>query len=104
MPEAVSGWQIRTSGLSLLLLPGPLNISLCENTLFDTDLIVYEGLRHQTVSAMVMDQTAVRFNRDPQPSRRWGTRYLIRVGIQSGGAGQLFITTLTSSGRLHSAG
>ena len=75
---------------------GPLNISLCENTLFDTDLIVYEGdcdnLQQISCNGDGPDCSSVQSEILNLPVDA-GTRYLIRVGSYNlgAGAGQLFI-------------
>ncbi|MGB1809925.1 MAG: hypothetical protein ACPHQT_06565 [Planctomycetota bacterium] len=75
---------------------GPLNISLCENTLFDTDLIVYEGdcdnLQQISCNGDGLDCSSVQSEILNLPVDA-GTRYLIRIGSYNlgEGAGQLFI-------------
>ena len=75
---------------------GPLNISLCENTLFDTDLVIYTGgcenLEQVSCNGDSVDCGSSQSEILNLPVTA-GTRYLIRIGSFNlgDGSGELFI-------------
>lgn len=75
---------------------GPLNLSLCENTLFDTDLIVYEGdcenLQQISCNGDGLDCSSNQSEILNLPVLA-GSRYLIRIGSYNlgEGSGELLI-------------